>query len=529
MTENSEDDPLKKRTVFLITAFFISVAAIAMISHYDMRTLKARESLDLTDEQILALPYFDVLAPARENTNLECDVVSYSLGDGYIHLFLPDNVAKHSVVVYIRDEDGNRIARRVYDFSQPVKIGDWEILLEHHNLPTIYFESNVPDAFDAMCADLEKTMICGGRITVYAGSDSYGMNIKSIASLQGRGASSWERCNTKKSFSLRMNDSKDLLGLGSNRNWNLIGNAFDASLLKTITFNDISDDIGINFQPRMKNINLYVDGVYQGVYTLSTKVSVDRSRVALTSGDLFFRKQPNILMQPILYDSSTWITEGDEFEYPAVDLLFPENASEDELARATQIFQTFIDNVEDPASKDLSTVCDVRTLARYYWIQEASMNYDAWGRSVYMYYLASDGQMHMGPVWDMDLTLGCPLPKKNAQREPVDYGTPIGWKVRDGGWYAPLFENEEFVAAVKDEYYNGGVREALFAGLDDFERRREELGEDAYTNYLLFGHSNIWEALINYGDTYDEYTDNMISFYRKRLEWIDGQMKPWMI
>ena len=241
------------------------------------------------------------------------------------------------------------------------------------------------------------------------------------------------------------------------------------------------------------------------VYTLSTKVSVDRSRVALTSGDLFFRKQPNILMQPILYDSSTWITEGDEFEYPAVDLLFPENASEDELARATQIFQTFIDNVEDPASKDLSTVCDVRTLARYYWIQEASMNYDAWGRSVYMYYLASDGQMHMGPVWDMDLTLGCPLPKKNA-------GQAAG-----------------VVAAVKDEYYNGGVREALFAGLDDFERRREELGDDAYTNYLLFGHSNIWEALINYGDTYDEYTDNMISFYRKRLEWIDGQMKPWMI
>ena len=529
MTENSEVDQLKRLTVLFITAFIIFAAVVGITSHSDMKALKARQSLDLTDEEILALPYFDVLAPARENNNLECDVVSYSLGDGFVHLFLPDNVSDRSVVVYIRDQEGNRIARRVYDFSKPVKIGEWEILLERHNLPTIYFESNVPDAFDAMCADVNKSMICGGRITVYAGKDSYDMNLKSIASLQGRGASSWERCDTKKSFSLRMNDSKNLLGLGSNRNWNLIGNAFDASLLKCITFNDISRNVGIDYQPKMRNVNLYVDGIYQGVYTLSEKVSVDRNRVALTAGDYFYRKQPNILIQPILYDSKTWITEGDEFEYPAVDLLFPENASEEEMSQAADIFQTFIDNVEDPASEDLSKVCDIRTLARYYWIQEASMNYDAWGRSVYMYYRASDKQIHMGPVWDMDLTLGCPLPKRNAEREYVDYGTPTGWKIRDGGWYTELFKNEEFVEAVKDEYHNGGVREALRGGLDDFERRREELGDDAYTNYLLYGHSNMWEALINYGDTYDEYTDNMINFYRKRLEWIDGQMKPWMI
>lgn len=525
MTESLGDDPVKKRAIFLITSFIIALTAIVITSLFDMRAVGSRQALDLTDEQILAQPYFDILAPAAENRGLECDVISYSLGDGYVHLFLPDTVSERSVAIYVRDSGGNYLARRVYDFSSPVMIGPWEIVLERHVLPTLYFESDDPNVFDAMCNDKTKSIICDGVVTVYAGKDSYKMNLKSAASLKGRGASSWERCDAKKSFSLKTEKAHNLLGLGKNKNWNLIGNAYDSSLLKNVAFNDISNNLGIRFQPKMQNINLYVDGIYQGVYTITTKVSVDKNRVSLSGGDLFFRKQPNIPEQPIKYESSTWITEGDEFEYPAVDLLFPKKASESTLTKAADIFQTFIDNVEDPASKNLAGVCDIKTLARFYWIQEASMNYDAWGRSIYMYYKKDDGQIHMGPVWDMDLTLGCPLPKKNPLTGVItDYDTPFGWKIREGGWYTELFKNEEFVKAVEDEYRNGGVREILFEGIDDFERRRKELGSDAYTNYILFGHSNLWEALINYGDTYDEYTDNMIDFYRQRLEWIDSQM-----
>ncbi|MCR5302449.1 MAG: CotH kinase family protein [Lachnospiraceae bacterium] len=517
---------MKRRTVFLFAAVLTAIIVIAATGRFDAKTARARQTLDMTDEQILAQPYFDVMAAAGENHNLECDVVSYSLGDGYVHLILPENVPADRVACYIRDQAGNYLARRVYDFTQPVMIGAWQIVLERHDLPIIYFESDDPAVFPVMCADKTKSVICDGTITVYAGDDHYGLTMKSIASLQGRGSSSWERCDTKKSFTLSTDHARDLLGLGSNRNWNLIGNAYDASLLKCTVFNDISNAAGIEFQPRMSYANLYVDGIYQGVYTLTTKVSVNRNRVDLSNGDFFYRKQPSILTQPIAYDSITQADEGDESDYPVVDLLYPENASEAELEEAAAIFQNFIDNVEDPSSEDLSKVCDIRSLARYYWIQEASMNFDAWGRSVYMYYKKDDGKVHMGPVWDMDLTLGSPFPKKDpVTKELTAYDTPEGWKIRLGGWYKHLFENEEFVRAVEYEYMNGGVREALWDGLSDFEARWRELGDDAYTNYLLFGHSNMWEALINYGDTYDEYTDNMTQFYRQRLEWIDRQMQ----
>ncbi len=130
--------------------------------------------------------------------------------------------------------------------------------------------------------------------------------------------------------------------------------------------------------------------------------------------------------------------------------------------------------------------------------------------------------MRMGPVWDMDLTLGCTTIIEDSDGELL-YDTPEGWKIRDGGLYRELFAKEEFRQAVSDEYYNGGVRQALMDGVAVFEQEMEETGSDGYLNYSLFGHSDHMN-LIEHGDTYDEYCRNMIAFYKARIEWIDGQM-----
>ena len=134
-----------------------------------------------------------------------------------------------------------------------------------------------------------------------------------------------------------------------------------------------------------------------------------------------------------------------------------------------------------------------------------------------MYYTQSDGKIHLGPVWDMDLTLGSPF---GINGDPFD--KPEGWKIRKYGWYSTLFSNESFVKAVNDAYYSG-IREELLNGLDGFVNEKNSLGKDAYTNWLLFGKSNP-DVTLDYGNTYDEYCDNMIGFYIDRITWIDEQM-----
>lgn len=473
-----------------------------------------------TDEMITALPYFDLIAASRENRNLPCDIKSYSFGDGIIHLILPEDVPKKAVVVYIRDENGVYLGRRVYDFSKRVMIGPWEVQLGQHTLPTLYFGSDDPVVSAAMMASGEKEIISEGTVYVRAeGKDAKATAQDVTASLRGRGNGSWNVV-CKKSYSLRLDKARNLLGLGSNRNWNLIGNAVDPSVLNNVTFNTVAHNAGIAFQPAMCNVNLYIDGVYQGVYTLSTKVTIDKKRIALKNGDYFYRMDPETQTQPILYDSTTWFDDGSG--YPVADLIYPENAAPSVVNEAGVILQNFIDAVENPESGRLSEVCDVDSLARFYLVQEASMNFDAWERSTYLYYLESDGLIHMGPVWDMDLALGSPY-----EKEGLDFDTPIGWKIRNAGWYTRLYENETFRQAVLDAYYKGGVREALLDGVEEFEHQRSIMGEDAHLNYELFGGYNDYGKKKLYGDEcagYEEFTDSMIGFYRERLSWIDANI-----
>ena len=490
-----------------------------------------RPTYDCTDEQILTFPYFDLVAACGENRNLPCDVESYSLGDGFIHLILPEDVPERAVAVYIRDIDGNYLARRVYDFSQKVMIGPWEVVLDHPTLPVLYFETEDHNIYEAMNASETKDIICDGNMHICVGkaeadknnwyreylSTSDDKGDKTTASLQGRGSGSW-KVKYKKSYSLRLDKAQNLLGMGTNRNWNLIGNAYDLSLTKNDVFGEMSSRIGIDYQPKRQNINLYVDGKYQGVYTLTTKVSVDKDRVALNRGDYFYRLDAPFPEVPIRYDSDVWFFDSGQ-EFPVADLMYPEDPSPEKLAEASAILQNFVNLRDNATLPGFENVCDLESLAKYYWIQEIAMNFDACSRSTYMYYKHTDSQMHFGPVWDMDYTLGCAY-----EKEEVDFTTPEGWKIRNLGWYRPLFDRPEFVEKVRDVYFNGGVREAMLDGTADFEAKKQRLGEDAYLNWLFFANANPPQMGLIYGDTYDSFCDNMIGFYKKRVEWIDAEM-----
>ncbi len=526
-----------KRIALLLTACFIGAAALAGALLCEKRSNKRllRPTYDCTDEMILGLPYFDILVPKEENRNLSSDVVSYSLGDGYIHLLLPEDVSAKAVVVYIRDIDGNYLARRVYDFTQKVTIGQWEILLEHHTLPVLYFETGDHAVYEQMIASETKDIICDGNMHLCVSrkdskkngwyreylSVSDDKSSKLSASLQGRGSTSWTG-GRKKSYSLRLKKAINLLGMGKNKNWNLIGNNSDPTLLKNLIFNDLSKNIGIDYQPEMRSINLYVDGVYQGVYLLTTKISVDKDRVALRQGDYFYRMDPPIAQQGIEYSSSTWFEDGGT--RPLADLLYPENASEEDFERASVILQSFIDAIESDDPYKLESICDLESLSKYYWIQEISMNFDAWQRSVYMYYNEDDGKIHMGPVWDMDLALGSVYVKEGVD---ASFDSPYGWKVRYGGWYRKLFNNKRFIDQVSYDYYEGGIREALIKSIESLNDYRNDLGNDAELDYIFYGHTPLahLKGIYRNVDSYDEYFGDMSSFYKNRVEWIDKNMK----
>lgn len=523
---------MKKKFVFSII-LLMSFLLLLGIYCFDLYVAKQVQipTLEIPLTETEQLGNFWVTVPAAENRGLSCDVNGVSFeGDKNIYLLLPKDVNQKRLVYYLRDAYDRYATRVVSDFSEDVVIGEKTIKVIQSELPIMYIQTGESGDFAKMVNSTAKEFQCYGDMFLSVSkqdaqknawatkfiSEENDISRPGTIMLKPRGSSSWG-IRQKKSFTLCLEQAEDLLGMGKNKNWNLVSNVADKTLLKSYIFNQLARDMGMAYVPQMRNVELYVNGRYQGVYLLTTKVSVDKKRINLSRGDFLVNWGGTYPEQKIEYQSDTWFAD-EYYGAPYVDLVYPQNDMN--ISSKQQFIQKFISSIEDTDSDEYLDYMDLETMVEYYWIQEASMNYDAAFRSTYSYYKKDTQKMYMGPIWDMDMTLGVTRPKRG-----ISFEEPEGWKIRNLSWYVPLFEREEFVEAVQEAYFEGGIRDSLFASLEAFENEKEHMLKDGEMNYQ-FWRGEEESLIVHYDDTsYEQYTDKTIDFYRRRLEWIDIQMR----
>ena len=415
--------------------------------------------------------------------------------------------------------------------EKEVVIGEKQIELVKSELPVMFIETaeEFGSFADLLNSDLKETYCYGNMYLSVPKEDAeknawaeefisedYNKETPQSMSLHPRGNMTWIGMH-KKPFALRLEHAEDLLGMGKNKKWNLLADSQDKSLMKNDVFLELADELGLAYTPKSESISLYVDGNYQGVYLLTTKISVDKNRINLKKDDFLLNWGAPNPKQPIYYKSSSWFAD-DTIQEPYAELVWPENDVEIESKK--EIVQKFIAAIEDISSDEYLKYMDMDSMIKYYWVQEVSMNQDAFFRSVYSYYDADTGKIHMGPVWDMDLTLGT-----NVIKQGVSFKEAEGWKVRELSWYAPLFQHEEFRKAVKRAYFTDGIRENMYHVIDVMESNKERLGAEGDINYRLWI-DEIVPYSLDYGTmSFDEHVDAEIEFYKKRIAWIDEQMQ----
>lgn len=521
-----------KLLIALIPAFLI-LTTTCIYENYAKEQLEI-PTMEIPLENVDQIGEFWISVPAAENRDLSCDVSSVSFeGDDATYLILPEDVDEKQIVYYLRDTYDNYVTRVVSDFTQDVVIAGKQIVLVESQLPMLFIQTEKYKNFQDLVKAEDKETLCYGNMFLSVSLEDaqrYGWATEFVSSdhdatspdtmfLRARGNGTWAG-PMKKPFSLCLERAENLLGMGKNKNWNLMANSQDKTLLKNYVFNQLADNIGMQYVPKMQNVELYVNGNYQGVYLLTTKVSVDKKRVNLSDKDFLINWGAPNPVQRIGYESSSWFVDG-AYEAPYAELLYPEDDSN--IDEKQEIIQRFISAIEDTSNDDFQKYMDMESMVKYYWVQEASMNYDASFRSTYSYYKNNTGKIYMGPVWDMDLTLGTIKPKQN-----ISFSTPEGWKIRNLSWYVPLFEHEEFATAVREAYFEGGIREELFKSLETFESEKEQLGIDGEMNFRYWKDEMEQWAFHYDVDSYEEQVDEVIDFYRRRLEWIDEQMKAEM-
>ncbi len=498
--------------IFLLLS--VSVLTVAIIILFAASgSVRPRKTLGYTDKDDLT----GIYVPEAENNGLFFDTTGFVTESG-VCLFLPCTTDLTSLVLYTTGHDGEFLERFEHDFSTgDLIIDDVNVFALKSHLPSINISISRqhPGLSEIEASEDHSTSTRG----IFELRDISGNSIRESASLQGRGNTSWTE--DKKSYQVELGKGADLLSMGKATKWILLANAGDYSLLRNEVFLSLANDLGLQYTPELRQVDLFIDGEYRGAYSLCERVERGKTRVDIGKNDYLFRIGPETdSFSFFLYDDLTKKGEAEYYPiYGEVRDCFDRKVIEKESA----YLKTAIDELYDPSS-DLKHI-DLDSLVRYYWLQEFSKTTDPSLRSVYLFRRSDENLMHFGPAWDYDRTAGIiEMPFREE-----DYQWPWGWTAREQDYYKRLFKNPVFTEAVDDAYKNGSIDEAFLKAYAELPSRIENIRESADMNFRRWSipeeeNNKVAEV---YGDTsYESHLQWLTDWLKMRQEWIAEEYSP---
>lgn len=390
------------------------------------------QSIPIDDTNYLFLPRSVDISNLIINYNL--DIVSTNLGE----------IDKQTKTVTNNFKENNQITLISSNSTE------YKIKVMQSDVPSICI--NVDNATVEQINEGKKDVRYQANLQILgADEEKYNINGKSIE-LKGRGNSTWGF--DKKPYQIKFEEAEDLLGInGRAKKWILLANYIDKSLVKNKLNFDLQQKIGLSDSIKGTFVDLYINGEFLGNYTLCDKVDIDESRVNLKDpqgviGELdiaFGNIEPNKLKTKIseatIVIKEAVAKEGTE-EYTSALKHFEEsiNKFEEVLYK------------ENPDWNEISKLIDVDSFLKYYFLIELAEDPDRFITSTFLYKDGPNDVIHIGPVWDADLSYG--FYKGSGMTPQIDYTLNMekyrGQYKHD--WYNELYRNKEFVKLLNEMY-----------------------------------------------------------------------------
>ena len=339
--------------------------------------------------------------------------------------------------------------------------------------------------------------------------------------IRGRGNSTWGM--PKKPYKVKLDEKARIFGMSTDKEWCLLANYCDKSLLRNLTAMEISRRLEFSWTPKMQPVEVYLNGRYDGVYNFCEhkKVSPERVNIDVDAGDILFEIEQQ-LDEPVC-----WTTAH------GCPIMFsdPELPTEEQIQYAKSFFKSFEDALW---AKQFDTVygqyIDKDSFINNFIIQELTKNVDGNLRKSTFLTLPKGGKLEMYHVWDFDISMG------NCDYYYDGYDSPNSWKGwwikdqgangRNHGWYYRLFMDPVFCADVKARWIE--VYPLLATIPEYINEMVEVLGDAPERNFRR------WDILSVYvwpnakvTGSYAGEVDWLLEYYTKRLKWMDFQIRSW--
>ncbi len=412
--------------------------------------------------------------------------------------------------------------RYVFSFVHDGEIGEeFPVeLIESGNMPTIYIntESGSMEQVDADKENREEGVF-------YLTDEAGELQVSdSLTYIKGRGNTTWEQ--DKKPYSIKLANKHEILGMDASRRWELLANFYDGSNMRNALMLDLAKDAGLEYTPDAEWADLYLNGVYQGLYQISEKVETGAGRVDLDVSESGSGETGYLFL---MEDASRYETaEGGKFTTDGGQTLViksPELAGKEQTEALESLVQGFEnaavspDGVDPDTGKALTDFIDLDSFVKKYLIEEISKNSDAVTNSQYFYKKAESPLLYAGPAWDYDNALG------HTSEEAMDpYGLMLD-KVRGGGgsnlWYGSLCSQPVFAQRVKEIYsgvFSGLLEEALSEKIEGWRGFLRPAAEADELRWQQSGKDFRYRVC----EDYDAYVDYLKTFLQERKAFLDS-------
>lgn len=318
--------------------------------------------------------------------------------------------------------------------------------------------------------------------------------------IKGRGNSTWDM--PKKSYKIEFTDKQSMLGMPEDRDWALIANYADKTLMKNYLAFRLSAGLGAYYTPRSQFAELYLNREYLGVYQLTETLKIGKNRIRVPSPSTTFLVEIDAKSHK---DEHIYLTNLGK----ALNIHYPKELntlSQDTLISFVNNFESYVQFMKEYKSLSLDQWINIKEYILYYWIQEFAKNLDAnFYTSVYFTW-SIDSRIFMGPVWDFDQAFGGHNDTKDTI--PSEYG------IRDRYWNKYLFEDTTFL--LKAQEFWESHRNVFMSVLDTIDRYRAVLEKPAQNNFKR------WDTPYA---TYDEAVHELRNWVAMRFIWIDQEQK----
>jgi hypothetical protein len=355
--------------------------------------------------------------------------------------------------------------------------------------------------------------------------------------IRGRGQSTWGQPKNpyKVQFSNDAAYAKvpDFLGMKKNRNWALLADYFDRSLIRnklalSLGASSIFSD-GLKWTPSGQHLEVWLNGDYVGVYLMTEDIRIDPARLNIRK--MSSKAADNDIDGGYLVevDSRLDCYKGDDVDMqlvmPTGEAICIDTPDEESITPA-QV--AYVKGLLRQASSELwqdgrITLLNPPSYADWYLIQELLRNNDAvFVSSDWMWKdteAAADPRdrlLNMGPLWDFDRAAGNVNYNDNWMTEGCWVTRPIFY----GNWFSRIFDNRDFLELTLARWKakRPALERFVNASIDCYARRLGQAQQRNFARWPIFG-----TTMTNYYvfANHAEEIAFVKRFLNERIAWLD--------